>query len=158
MASNDPTDTGGLFVGRRPGTGPLRYRGTPAPASAGRRTADRVLAYALLAIETVLCLSLWGPQPLAWLWVASQVDYRMDSITAAIVVAFVGMLTTLFITLAIAIRIDHAWRLVRRAAGYEQRDGALNKIFIVSLLIIGSAFLFWFFIIEGPGPSVAPTK
>ena len=158
MASNDPTDTGGLFVGRRPGTGPLRYRGTPAPASAGRRTADRVLAYALLAIETVLCLSLWGPQPLAWLWVASQVDYRMDSITAAIVVAFVGMLTTLFITLAIAIRIDHAWRLVRRAAGYEQRDGALNKIFIVSLLIIGSAFLFWFFIIEAPGPSVAPTK
>ena len=26
MASNDPSDTGGLFIGRRPGTGPVRYR------------------------------------------------------------------------------------------------------------------------------------
>ena len=157
MASNDPTDTGGLFVGRRPGTGPLRYRGTPTPAGGGRRMADRMLAYALLAIETLLCMSLWGPQPMGWLWVASQVDYQLDSITAAIVVAFAGMLTTLFITLAIAIRVDHAWRLVRRAAGYEQREGALNKIFIISLMIIGSAFVFWFFVIEGPGPSVAPS-
>lgn len=156
MASNDPTDTGGLFVGRRPGTGPLRYRGTPTRAGAGRRTADRLLAYFLLAIETLLCLTLWGPQPIGWLWVGSQVDYRFDSVVAGITVAFVGMLTTLFITLAIAKRIDHAWRLVRRAAGYEQREGALNKIFIISLLFVGTAFLFWFFIIEGPGPSLAP--
>ena len=158
MASNDPTDTGGLFVGRRPGTGPLRYRGTPTTGSAGRRTADRLLAYALLAIETLLCVSLWGPQPVAWLWVGSQVDYQLDSITAAIVVAFVGMLATLFITLAIAMRIDHAWRLVRRAAGYEQREGALNRIFIIAFMIVGTAFVIWFFIIEGPGPSVAPSK
>lgn len=156
MASNDPTDTGGLFVGRRPGTGPLRYRGTPTPAGPARRRADRALAFTLLAIETVLCVSLWGPQPMGWLWVGSQVDYQLDSITAAITVAFVGMLATLFVTLAIAVRIDHAWRLVRRAAGYEQREGALNKIFIVSLLIVGTAFMFWFFIIEGPGPSLAP--
>ena len=66
------------------------------------------------------------------------------------------MLTTLFITLVIAKRVDHAWRLVRRAAGYEQREGAINKIFIISLIIAGSAFIFWFIIIEGPGPSVAP--
>jgi hypothetical protein len=156
VASNDPTDTGGLFIGRRPGTGPLRYRGTPSPAGARRRAADRVLAAVLLAIETLLCVSLWGPQPLAWLWVGSQVDYQTDSISAAITVAFVGMLATLFVTLAIAVRVDHAWKLVRRAAGYEQREGALNRIFIVSLLIVGTAFLFWFFIIEGPGPTLAP--
>jgi hypothetical protein len=157
MASNDPTDTGGLFVGRRPGTGPLRYRGTPQQGGARRRMADRLLAYFLLAIETLLCVSLWGPQPVAWLWVGSQVDYQMDSVEAGIAVAFVGMLTTLFITLAIAKRVDHAWRLVRRAAGYEQREGALNQIFIISLLVVGTAFLIWFFLIEGPGPSVAPT-
>jgi hypothetical protein len=158
MASNDPTDTGGLFVGRRPGTGPLRYRGTPTPGGAGRRSADRLLAFFLLAIETILCVSLWGPQPVAWLWVGSQVDYQMDSVVAGITVAFVGMLFTLFVTLAIAKRIDHAWRLVRRAAGYEQQEGALNKIFIISLMIVGTAFLIWFFLIEGPGPSVAPSK
>ena len=158
MASNDPTDTGGLFVGRRPGTGPLRYRGTPTRAGAGRRTADRVLAAVLLVIETLLCVSLWGPQPVAWLWVASQIDGRYDSISLAIATAFAGMLTTLFITLAIAIRVDHAWRLVRRAAGYEQREGAINKIFIISLLIVGTAFLIWFMLIEGPGPSLSPRQ
>ena len=66
------------------------------------------------------------------------------------------MLATLFITLVIAKRVDHAWILVRRAAGYEQREGAINKIFIISLIIVGSAFAFWFLIIEGPGPTVAP--
>ena len=126
MASNDPTDTGGLFVGRRPGTGPLRFRGTPGQASRGRRNADRVLAYFLLFVETILCVSLWGPQPVAWLWVGSQADYKFDSVEAGIAVAFVGMIATLFLTLAIAKRVDHAWRLVRRAAGYEQREGALN--------------------------------
>ena len=158
MASNDPTDTGGLFVGRRPGTGPLRYRGTPTRAGARRRLADSALAGVLLLIETILCVSLWGPQPVAGLWVGSQVDYQMDSVTAGISAAFVGMLFTLFLTLALAKRVDHAWRLVRRAAGYEQREGALNKIFIISLMIAGSAFLFWFFIIVGPGPSVAPSQ
>jgi hypothetical protein len=158
MASNDPTDTGGLFIGRRPGTGPLRYRGTPARAGGRRRTADRALAAFLLAVETLLCVSLWGPQPIAWLWFGSQVDYWTGSVSAGISSAFVGMMVTLFVTLALAKRVDHAWRLVRRAAGYEQREGALNKIFIVSLLIVGSVFLFWFFIIQGPGPSLAPQE
>jgi hypothetical protein len=156
MASNDPTDTGGLFVGRRPGTGPLRYRGTPARGSAGRRTLDRLLAGFLLVVETLLCVSLWGPQPIGWLWVGSQVDYWTDSVVAGISSAFVGMLFTLFLTLAIAKRLDHAWRLVRRAAGHEQQEGALNTIFVISLAIAGSAFLFWFFVIVGPGPSLAP--
>ena len=35
MASNDPTDTGGLFVGRRPGTAPLKYRAQPVTAGQG---------------------------------------------------------------------------------------------------------------------------
>jgi hypothetical protein len=158
MASNDPTDTGGLFVGRRPGTGPLRYRGTPTRGGAGRRTFDSVLAALILFVETVLCVSLWGPQPLGWLWVGSQVDYLTGSVIAGITVAFVGMLLTLFVTLMIAKRLDHMWRLVRRAAGHPQREGMLNLIFVVSLMIAGSAFFFWFFVIVGPGPSVAPSK
>jgi hypothetical protein len=158
MASNDPTDTGGLFVGRRPGTAPLRYRGTPTQGGSTRRGIDRVVAFLLLLIETLLCVSLWGPQPIGWLWAGSQVNYQTGSVSAGIASAFAGMMLTLFITLAVAKRVDHAWRLVRRAAGYEQREGALNKIFILSIIIAGSAFAFWFFIIVGPGPSVAPTN
>jgi hypothetical protein len=158
MASNDPTDTGGLFIGRRPGTGPLRYRGTPTRAGGGRRVVDRLVAGFLLVVETLLCISLWGPQPIGWLWFGSQVNYWTGSVTAGITSAFLGMVITLFITLALAKRVDHAWRLVRRAAGYEQKEGVLNQIFVIALMIVGTAFLIWFFLIQGPGPSLAPQQ
>ena len=87
MASNDPTDTGGLFIGRRPGTGPVRYRDQPVTAGTARQAMDRWFAGLLLLIETLLCLSLWGPQPAGWLWIGSQVDYQLDSVTAGIGVA-----------------------------------------------------------------------
>jgi hypothetical protein len=63
------------------------------------------------------------------------------------------MLITLFVTLAIARRVDHAWKLVRRAAGYHQERGALERIFVIALIVVGGAFLFWFLLINGPGSS-----
>jgi hypothetical protein len=134
----------------------MRYRGQPAEAGPGRRRADRGFAALLLFVEIVLCVSLWGPQPVGWLWVGSQVDYQTGSVSLGIVSAFVGMLFTLFITLVLAKRVDHAWKLVRRASGIRQEKGALERIFVISLMIVGSVFIFWFFIIEGPGPSLAP--
>jgi hypothetical protein len=156
MASNDPTDTGGLFIGRRPGTAPLRYRGTPVQAGHARRGVDWLLSAVLLGIEGLLCLSLWGPQPIGWMWVGSQVDYASGSLFLGIVSAFVGMVATLFITVAFARRVDHAWKLVRRAAGYEQKNGALERIFIITAGIAVVGFAFWFLIIAGPGPELAP--
>ena len=157
MASNDPTDTGGLFIGRRPGTAPLRYRGTPVTGGPVRRGADRTFAIFLLAIEFVLCVSVWGPQPLFWLWFGSYVNYWTGSVSAGIASAFAGMMITLFITLALAKRVDHAWKLVRRASGIKQEKGAIERIFILSLMVVGTLFLFWFFVIVGPGPQLAPT-
>ena len=158
MARNDPTDTGGLFIGRRPGTAPLRYRGTPVTAGGSRRTADRVLAGFLLVIETLLCLTLFGPQPIGWLWMGSQVNYETHSVTLGIVTAFAGMVATLMITLGLARRVDHAWRLVRRAAGYEQKGGMLERIFVISAGIAAVGFIFWFLIIAGPGPELSPRQ
>ena len=102
MPRNDPTDTGGLFIGRRPGTAPLHYRAAPETGDDGRRRTDAALAVLVLVVETVLCLSLWGPQPAGWLWIGSQVDYWTGSVTAGIAVAFAGMIGTLMFTLAIA--------------------------------------------------------
>jgi hypothetical protein len=158
VARNDPTDTGGLFIGRRPGTAPLRYRAKPVTAGAPRRTADRVFAAFLLVIETLLCVSLFGPQPIGWLWVGSQVNYQTHSVSLGILSAFAGMLATLMITLGLARRVDHAWRLVRRAAGYEQKNGALERIFILSAGIAAVGFAFWFLIIAGPGPELSPRQ
>jgi hypothetical protein len=155
MASNDPTDTGGLFIGRRPGTGPVRWR-RHAPVSERRRQADDLLARALLAAELVMCLSLFGPQPLGWLWVGSQVDYLTGYVTAGIATVMIGCLSSLMLTMALAKRVDHAWKLVRRAAGHEQERGALERIFILGVVIALLVFAAWFLIIQGPGPSLAP--
>jgi hypothetical protein len=152
---NDPTDTGGLFIGRRPGTGPVHLRGTPQRGGERRRRADGVLAVAILVAETILCLSVWGPQPLAWLWIGSQADYWLGSHMAGIVVAFAGILASLFITLSLCSRLDRLWRIVRRAAGHEQRDGALTRIFGASAVIALVVFGFWFLIIQGPAPSLS---
>jgi hypothetical protein len=156
MPRNDPTDTGGLFIGRRPGTGPLKYRGTPERGGAGRRRADAAIAAAVLVLELLLCLTLWGPQPVGWLWVGSQVDYQTGSVSLGIAVAFAGMIATLMATLAIATRLDRAWRILRRAAGHEQREGVLVRIFAVTAVVAGLAFLVWFIFLEGPAPSLAP--
>jgi fumarate reductase subunit D len=157
LASNDPTDTGGLFIGRRPGTAPARYRAVE-PSSERRRRVDALLAHGLLAIELVLCLSLLGPQPLGWLWVGSQVQYLTGYVTAGIGTVLLGCLASLMLTMALAKRVDHAWKLVRRAAGHRQERGALERIFTVSVAIALLVFVFWFFVIQGPGPTLAPSS
>jgi hypothetical protein len=156
MARNDPTDTGGLFIGRRPGTGPVHYRGTPERAGARRQRADGLFALLVLHVEALLCLSLWGPQPLAWLWIGSQIDYYADSNMLGVVVAFFGILASLFVTLALATRLDRLWRLLRRAAGHDQRDGVMVRIFGATAVVALIAFSVWFLLLEGPAPSLAP--
>jgi hypothetical protein len=155
MPRNDPTDTGGLFIGRRPGTGPLRYRGSPERGGLGRRRADAALAAAVLALQALACLTLWGPQPLGWLWVGSQIDYQTGSVTVGIAAAFAGMVATLMLTLAACSRLDRVWRILRRAAGHEQQDGALVRIFASTAVVAGLAFAFWFLVIAGPSPYAA---
>jgi hypothetical protein len=156
VARNDPSDTGGLFIGRRPGTGPLRYRDAPQRGGAARRRTDAALAAALLGLEVLLCLTLWGPQPLGWLWVGSQVDYQTGSVSLGIATAFAGMLATLMATLAVGTRLDRAWRILRRAAGHAQQDGALVRIFAGTAVVAGLAFLVWFVLLEGPNPYPTP--
>jgi hypothetical protein len=156
LASNDPTDTGGLFIGRRPGTGPVRYHEVE-PSSERRRSVDNLLAHALLAVELGMCLTLFGPQPLGWLWIGSQVDYLTGYVTAGIATVMLGCLASLMLTMAGAKRVDHAWKLVRRAAGHHQERGALERIFAASVAVALVVFTAWFLIVAGPGPSLAPS-
>jgi hypothetical protein len=53
-------------------------------------------------------------------------------------------------------RLDRLWKLIRRAAGHEQKEGVLERLFVLSMVIGGLAFGFWFLIIQGPGPSFSP--
>ncbi len=147
----DPTDNGGLFIGRRPGTAPVRYSALPERGSERRRRADRTLAAALLTSIALVNLMFWGPIPVLWLWVGSMVDYHTGSVSFGILVAFVGLLLMLLAGLSLMRRLDEAWILVRRAAGYDQRRGMMSVIFATTAVVGGSAFVLWFLVLHGPG-------
>jgi hypothetical protein len=149
----DPTDNGGLFVGRRPGTAPTRYRALPERGTAARQRADRLAAHLLLGLEVLLSLLFWGPIPAGSLWLASRVQYWTGSVGFAILVAFAAMIAVLMGGLMVLKRIDRAWILVRRAAGIDQRQGAMGRVFAVTACICAAAFAFWFIVINGPGSS-----
>ncbi|MFI5003900.1 MAG: hypothetical protein ACHQE6_02695 [Solirubrobacterales bacterium] len=98
----DPTDNGGLFLGRRPGTAPTRFRNQ---LQRGGPTRRRVIT---------------------------------------LLVLLMGALQTMH-------DIDQRWIILRRAAGHDQRTGALDRIFTVTAVIGAATFAFWFLVIHGPG-------
>jgi hypothetical protein len=155
---NDPADTGGLFIGRRPGSAPLKYRHTPERLGSRRQRIDGLLAALTLVLLVVLALSCWGPQPLAWLWIGSQVDYWTNSVFIGILAAFFGLLASVMATLWVAVRVDGLWRVLRRAAGHDQKDGALGRVFMWTAIVAGSAFAFWLVVIQGPGSTLLPAQ
>jgi hypothetical protein len=152
----DPTDNGGLFVGRRPGTAPVRYADAPQPGGRRRRVADEALAGGILATMVAVAASFWGPIPMAWLWIGAQVQHRTGSVGLAILTAFAGMIATLFSGLALVKRLDQFWILVRRAAGYDQRKGIIGPVFAVAAVIGATLFTIWLLFIAGLTPSLAP--
>src|SRR3954447_3608542 len=119
----DPSDTGGLFIRRRPGTAPVRYGADPDPGTARRRRVDAVLAALVLALMVVVNLLFWGPLPALALWIASRVQYASDSVGFGLLVGFCALLAVLFGGLVVLKRLDGFWILVRRAAGIDQRGG-----------------------------------
>jgi hypothetical protein len=148
---SDPSDNGGLFVGRRPGTAPVRFRSLPERGGELRQRLDGSLAGVLLAAMTFLSLLCWGPIPIACLWLGSQADYLSGSVSFGILFSFVGLFSLLFGTLSILRRLDAAWILVRRAAGHDQRAGALGRIFAITATIGAGIFILWFLVLHGPG-------
>src|ERR1700677_1038819 len=149
--NSDPSENGGLFVGRRPGTAPVRFRTLPERGSAVRQRVDGSLAGTLVAGMICLSLFCWGPIPLACLWIGSQINSLTGSVSLGILVSFVGLFSLLFGTLAVLRRMDQAWILVRRAAGHDQRTGILGRVFAITAAVCGSVFVFWFVVIHGPG-------
>ena len=147
----DPTDNGGLFVGRRPGTRPVRYRALPERGSDGRRAFDTALAAALLVGEVVICLLFWGPLP-ARVAVGgrSRSSARPTTSARPSSAAFAGLLATLLLGLVGMRCLDNAWILVRRAAGHDQRVGKIGIVFAVTSVVGASIFALWFFVIQRP--------
>lgn len=154
----DPTDNGGLFIGRRPGTAPVRYRVVPRPSIGARRLFDEAFAAALLVVMFVVAMTFWGPIPAGWLWIGAQVKAGIGSGSLAIVVSAVGTLLTLLGGLVVLKRIDALWMLVRRAAGHDQRTGMIGPVFAAAAVIGVALFLVWFLVFAGPGSEIAGSR
>ena len=149
----DPTDNGGLFVGRRPGTAPTKYRALPQRGTPVRRRIDGVIAAAILVVMVLISLLFWGPIPAGALWLASRVQYWTDSVMLGIFLGFAALLAVLMGGLMILKRLDAAWILVRRAAGVDQRSGVMARVFAITAAVCATAFAVWFLFINGPGSS-----
>jgi hypothetical protein len=154
----DPSDTGGLFVGRRPGTAPVHFRALPERGSERRQRFDGAAAGMLMAAMIALSLLCWGPIPIACLWIGSEVDYLTGSVFIGILVAFIALFPMLFGALSILRQLDHAWILMRRAAGHDQRSGAMGRVFGTTAFVCAVVFMFWFVVIHGPGSQVVPGR
>jgi hypothetical protein len=150
----DPTDNGGLFIGRRPGTAPVRYRVAPQYGAGLRRAFDRLFAGSLVGVMMVVSIAFWGPIPAVWLWIGAQVKHQTDSGSLAISVSSLGLLLTLLAGLVLLTRLDRFWILVRRAAGYDQRKGTIGPAFAIAALIGVTLFIAWFLVFAGPGPEL----
>jgi hypothetical protein len=150
----DPSDNGGLFVGRRPGTAPVHYRALPERGSAARRRIDRRLADAMFAAMTTLSLGCWGPIPIACLWIGAQINYLSGSISLGILSSLVGLFVLLFGALKVMRSLDEGWILVRRAAGFDQRGGVLSRVFAITAALCAAVFGIWFVMFNGTGSMV----
>lgn len=148
----DPTDNGGLFIGRRPGTAPVRYGRLPERGSKRRIAIDAAASAVILALMALLTAALWGPLPVAAMWISSQV--ASENVGVWIVLAFALVLGFVFGALMLLRRLDNLWILVRRAAGVDQREGILGRLFLITTIIVVPVFAVWFTFLGGMRPTV----
>jgi hypothetical protein len=109
----------------------------------------RAAGAALLVAEVLGCLLMYLPIPAAWMWIGARVYDATSSMMADLTVAFGGFAVTTLFTMGALNRMDATWVSLRRRAGYDQRDGALTRVVVVSATIGMAAFWVWFHIIEG---------
>ena len=99
---------------------------------------------------------LWVGVPVGWLYVGSQVQ-ASASIGTAIFVMMVGVIVSVVAIVALLVWLNHKHIELREARGLESHGStALEAVMTISAVIAVTAFVIWFFVIQGPGPSVAP--
>jgi hypothetical protein len=102
-------------------------------------------------------LVLWIGVPVAWLYVGSQVQGATDSIGTAILVMFAGVVVSIVAVVPILGWLNRKHLELRAARGLDTHgQTALEAVMTVSAVIAVIAFVIWFFVIVGPGPSLAP--
>jgi heme/copper-type cytochrome/quinol oxidase subunit 2 len=102
-------------------------------------------------------LVLWVGIPVGWLYIGSQVQAKTNSLGAALAVMLVGVLVSIFALVPALGWLNRKHEDLREARGLESHGNtALEAVMTIAAVIAVVGFGIWFFLIEGPGPSLAP--
>lgn len=104
-------------------------------------------------------LLLWVGVPLGWLYVGGQVQGATDSLGLALLTMVVGVGVSIAVIVPTLSWLNLKHSELREARGLDAHDRvALEGVMTVSVVVAVIAFVIWFFVIEGPGPSLAPRE
>jgi hypothetical protein len=102
-------------------------------------------------------LVLWVGVPVGWLYIGGQVEGETESLGAAMAVMFVGVIASIVAIVPLLGWLSRKHGELREARGLESHGATvLEAVMTVSAVIAVVGFGIWFFLIEGPGPSLAP--
>jgi hypothetical protein len=130
-------------------------------------------AFGLILLMIAGSLILWLAVPVAWLWVASQIDKSLDASLRAYGVIAIGVPLTMLALFALLRRLDEAHQRLTgpvatkklapawRRSLSEERDlhaptSALDIILATTAVVAAIAFVIWFLFFAGsslPGPA-----
>src|SRR3954451_9290871 len=104
-------------------------------------------------------LLLWIGVPMGWLWVGGRVEGATGSIGLALLAMLVGVGASIALIVPALAWLNLKHGDLREARGLESHGRvALEGVMTVSAVIAVIAFVVWFLVLEGPGPSLAPRQ
>jgi hypothetical protein len=116
-------------------------------------------ATALLTVVIMVgaSLLLWVGVPVGWLWIGSQIQGSTGNVGTAIVTMLTGATASIVGLAWFLGRLNRLHEHLLEARGVE-RDGPplLEVVLVLTAAVAVVAFMFWFFVLAGPGPELAP--
>jgi len=110
-------------------------------------------AILVIAIMFIGSIVLWVGTPLAWLWVASQIQGATQSLGTALLAAFVGVLATVTALGSVLARLSDVYRANCVARGLADPGHVmLEGVLVVSAGVTLVAFGIWFLFLAGASP------
>jgi heme/copper-type cytochrome/quinol oxidase subunit 2 len=104
-------------------------------------------------------LVLWIGVPAGWLWVGGRIEGATNSIGLALLAMLAGVVASIAVIVPALSWLNLKHGQLREARGLESHgQTALEGVMTVSVVIAVIVFVIWFFVIEGPGPSLAPRQ
>jgi len=114
-------------------------------AAEPNRTA-RAASVAVVTVEAVGAVLLWGPIPLAWLWIGGRIYSLTGSLAADGFIGFAGFVVSVLAVVWGLRRVDSVWISLRRRAGHDQAEGALQEVVAISGAFGIVGFMLWYYL------------